>query len=144
MFRALMQRKILVLGVAVIAAAALWYGMSQSSAPDTTIVTSSAAGTSNTPGGVVTPGPVDKDTQQILEILLALRAVKLDETLFSNQAFISLKDYSTQIVPEPVGRPDPFAPLGAAGQVSAAGTAGQSSGTPGGSQGLQQSQGSGN
>lgn len=139
-----MQRKLLVLGVAVIAAAALWYGMSQSSAPDTTIITSSAEGTSNTPGGVVTPGPVDKDTQQILEILLALRAVKLDETLFSNQAFISLKDYSTQIVPEPVGRPDPFAPLGAAGQVSAAAAAGQSSGFPSGLQGLQQIQGSGN
>lgn len=142
MFRALMQRKLLVLGVAVIAAAALWYGMSQSSAPDTTIITSSAEGTSNTPGGVVTPGPVDKDTQQILEILLALRAVKLDETLFSNQAFISLKDYSTQIVPEPVGRPDPFAPLGAAGQAAAA--AGQTSGSPSGPQGLQQMQGSGN
>ncbi|MBI2030214.1 hypothetical protein HYT05_01185 [Candidatus Kaiserbacteria bacterium] len=139
-----MQRKLLVLGVAVIAAAALWYGMSQSSAPDTTIITSSVEGTSNTPGGVVTPGPVDKDTQQILEILLALRAVKLDETLFSNQAFISLKDYSTQIVPEPVGRPDPFAPLGAAGQVSAAGTVGQSSGSPSGLQGLQKTQGSGN
>ena len=146
-----MQRKMLVLGVAVIAAAALWYGMSQSSAPETTIVTSSAAGTSNTPGGVVTPGPVDKDTQQILEILLALRAVKLDETLFSNQAFISLKDFSTPIVPEPVGRPDPFAPLGVGGPISTTGPAGASAGQSpqsdkiGNLQKLQQSQmGTGN
>ncbi|MBI5003554.1 hypothetical protein HZC00_00455 [Candidatus Kaiserbacteria bacterium] len=106
-----MKRKILILGVAVLAAAALWFGMSQSSAPASTIITSSVDGSSNAPGGVVTPGPVDKDTQQILEILLALRAVKLDDSIFSNNAFISLKDFSTQVVPEPVGRPDPFAPL---------------------------------
>lgn len=112
MFRTLMQHKLVIIGIAVLAAVAIWYGMSQTSSSATTIVTSSAAGTSNVPGGAVTPGPVDKDTQQILEILLALRAVKLDETLFSNQAFISLKDFSTQIIPEPVGRPDPFAPLG--------------------------------
>lgn len=150
MFSALMQRKILVVGVAFVAAAALWYGMSRSSDSATTIVTSSAAGTSNNPGGVVTPGPVDKDTQQILEILLALRAVKLDEMLFSNPAFVSLKDFSTQIVPETVGRPDPFAPLGANGSSSAAGASGAST-TPssaadkaGALQKLQQSRGTGN
>jgi len=101
----------MILGIAILAAGALWYGLSQSSAPAPTIVTSSANGTSNTPGGALTPGPVDKDTQQILEILLALRSVKLDDAIFSNNSFISLKDFSTKIIPEPVGRPDPFAPL---------------------------------
>lgn len=106
-----MQHKLIILGVAILAAGALWYGMSQSTDPAATIVTSSVAGTSNTPGGAVMPGPVDKDTQQILEILLALRAVKLDETIFSSNSFISLKDFSTKIIPEPAGRPDPFAPF---------------------------------
>ena len=110
MLRAILNHKLMVLGIGVLAAAALWFGMSQST-EQPTIVTSNAQGTSNTVGGVVTPGPVDQDTQQILDILLALRAVKLDDALFSNPAFMSLKDFSTQIVPEPVGRPDPFAPF---------------------------------
>ncbi|MBM3261371.1 hypothetical protein FJY93_03045 [Candidatus Kaiserbacteria bacterium] len=105
-----MQHKMVLIGIAVLAAGALWYGMSQTSS-STTIVTSNTAGTSNVVGGTVTAGPVDKDTQRILEILLALRAVSLDDVIFSNPSFISLKDFSTKIIPEPVGRPDPFAPL---------------------------------
>jgi len=125
-----MQRKMLVLGIGIFAAVAIWYGLSQSSAPATTIVTSGPNGTSNTPGGIVTAGPVDKDTQQILEILLALRTVKLDDAIFSNTSFLSLKDFSTQIMPEPVGRPDPFAPLGSSINTSVLGAVNSVPNTP--------------
>ena len=51
---------------------------------------------------------VDSD---IVEILLQLRAVSLSGTIFTDPVFISLQDFGREIVPEPVGRPNPFAPL---------------------------------
>lgn len=47
----------------------------------------------------------------IVETLLQLRSVSLSGTIFSDPAFIYLRDFGTQIVSEPVGRPNPFAPL---------------------------------
>lgn len=47
----------------------------------------------------------------IVETLLQLRSVSLSGTIFSDPAFIYLRDFGTQIVAEPVGRPNPFAPL---------------------------------
>lgn len=117
MFRTLLQHKLVVLGVALVAAGALWYGMSESSSQAPTIVASGAA--QGTTGSVANGAPLDKDSQRILEILLALRSVKLDDAIFSSNSFISLKDFSTPIVPEPVGRADPFAPLGTAASAPA-------------------------
>ena len=48
----------------------------------------------------------------VVSTLLQLRAVSLSGTIFSEPAFMSLLDFGSQIVPEPVGRPNPFAPLG--------------------------------
>ncbi len=43
--------------------------------------------------------------------LLQLRAVSLSGSILQDPSFINLRDFGTQIVPEPVGRPNPFAPL---------------------------------
>src|SRR6185503_14487658 len=51
---------------------------------------------------------VDSD---VVEILLQLRAVSLSGTIFTDPAFMSLQDFGSEIVPEPVGRPNPFAPI---------------------------------
>lgn len=70
--------------------------------------------TSSTPSGELlsTENVIDNGPEQeLVSTLLALRAVKLDAAIFSDPAFMSLKDFSTQIVPEPVGRPNPFAPV---------------------------------
>ena len=58
---------------------------------------------------------VDSD---VVTILLQLRAVSLSGTIFSDAAFTSLKDFGSQIVPEPVGRANPFAPLTAVASTS--------------------------
>ncbi|MEK7509161.1 MAG: hypothetical protein AAB605_00430 [Patescibacteria group bacterium] len=50
----------------------------------------------------------DKD---VVETLLQLRAITLSGTILTDPAFTSLKDTGIQIVPEPVGRQNPFAPL---------------------------------
>lgn len=56
-----------------------------------------------TPSG----GIVDKE---LVGSLLQLRAVSLGGSIFSDPAFMELQDFGTQIIPEAVGRPNPFAP----------------------------------
>lgn len=106
------------LGLGVIVAGFVWYASSGTSVPAKLLSTEAAGGGAS---------PVDKN---LLENLLTLRAVTLDGTILQDPAFLSLQDFGTQIVPEPIGRSDPFAPLGsaAAGASSAAGTSAK--GTP--------------
>lgn len=87
-----------VIGIAILVAGAIWYGMTQGSASTTSVISTQTVGTS-------------VDERELVETLLALRAVTLDGTIFNDPAFLSLKDFGTQIVPEPAGRPNPFAPL---------------------------------
>lgn len=54
--------------------------------------------------------PADQD---LISLLLELKGITLDESLFSDSAFTSLQDFSKELVPEAIGRPNPFAPLGA-------------------------------
>lgn len=53
---------------------------------------------------------VDND---LISLLLELRSINLDDAIFNDVAFQSLVDFSQELVPEPVGRVNPFAPLGA-------------------------------
>jgi hypothetical protein len=50
--------------------------------------------------------------REILALLADMKKIKLDESIFSDPAFQSLQDLSIELVPEPKGRPNPFAPLG--------------------------------
>ncbi|XKT74762.1 MAG: hypothetical protein ACJKTH_01595 [Patescibacteria group bacterium UBA2163] len=50
--------------------------------------------------------------QELIGLLLELRSIQLDTSLFSDERFQSLQDFGQQIISEPVGRPNPFAPLG--------------------------------
>jgi len=96
------HKLLLIIVIAVIIAGVAWYGLSGSSAAPASDLTSSATTAS---------GPAGSADQTLVSTLLTLRTVQLDGTIFSDPAFTSLKDFSTQIVPEPVGRSDPFAPL---------------------------------
>jgi len=59
-------------------------------------------------------GQLGDDTErEIISLLLELRAIKLDSELFESNVFKSLKDFGVVLEPEPVGRVNPFAPLGA-------------------------------
>ena len=67
--------------------------------------------------------PVNQD---FLTILLNVKNVKLDDSIFSDPAFNSLRDSSIVLVPDNTeGRPNPFAPIGfekIAAPVNAPGT----------------------
>lgn len=49
--------------------------------------------------------------QELIALLLELNSIKLDTSIFVDQDFQSLQDFSQELVSEPVGRTNPFAPL---------------------------------
>jgi hypothetical protein len=49
--------------------------------------------------------------EELISELLKLRSIKLDNRIFTSPAFQSLEDFGHELVPEPVGRPNPFAPV---------------------------------
>jgi hypothetical protein len=103
MISSLLHNKFFILIIIIVVAGGAWYGLSSSSGP-TPVLTSSAPDTTG--------------DSSIVSTLLALQAITLSGTVLSNPAFTSLKDYTTQIVAEPVGRNDPFAPLSVVSAVN--------------------------
>ncbi len=57
--------------------------------------------------------------QDLVALLFELRSIRLDSALFENPLFTSLQDFGQDLVPEPIGRENPFAPLGASATVRA-------------------------
>ncbi|MFH0845997.1 MAG: hypothetical protein V1851_01180 [Patescibacteria group bacterium] len=60
-------------------------------------------------GAKNTSGDVGRET---LETLLKLKSLRLDGTIFEDQVFLSLKDFSVELKEQPKGRNNPFAVLG--------------------------------
>ncbi len=57
--------------------------------------------------------PEEAENQDLIALLYNLRAITLDNAIFSDPIFMSLVDFSQVLVAEPVGRENPFAPLNA-------------------------------
>lgn len=93
----LKQNKIVTLIIIVILVAAAWYGISSSS-NNTSALTSQVVADS-------------KADQTVVDELLKLRAIRLEGAIFADPAFESLQDSGVDIVSEPIGRRNPFAPL---------------------------------
>lgn len=51
----------------------------------------------------------------LLTLLLEMRSVNLSGNIFSDPVFQSLEDFGQELVSEPVGRENPFAPIGLIG-----------------------------
>jgi hypothetical protein len=62
---------------------------------------------SETPGG----GSIDVG-REILASLLKIRSFELDDSIFEDVGFNLLFDFSQEIESQPVGRPNPFSPVG--------------------------------
>ncbi len=92
------------------------------SSPGISVVPDTSAGSAN-----------GKITQDFLNLLLSVKSVKLDDSIFSDSAFTSLHDSSITLTPDATqGRINPFAPLGAELPVAGVATpvAGLSGSTP--------------
>ncbi len=87
---------------AIIAAIILWFGYQMFFASNDVTLSSDTRAISQ----------ASRDTQDFLRALQQLRGLQLDNTLFTDPRFQSFIDYRQAIVPEPVGRPNPFAPIG--------------------------------
>jgi len=105
------EHKLLFIALIVAVVITIGYGLSQSGSSAAPQLTTASAVSATTPGD-----------QELVSTLLALRAVTLSGTIFSDPAFISLHDNGTTIVSEPVGRDNPFAPLQVAADTSATST----------------------
>jgi hypothetical protein len=100
------NNKFALIGIVLLVAGVFWFSLSGGDESSSLLVTD-----------VVSDGGPDAE---LVATLLTLRAVKLDGTIFSDPAFLSLKDFSTSIKAEPVGRPNPFARIGVVGAPAAA------------------------
>lgn len=87
----------ILVALGILVALALWWSLAEDTAQPLLETQS-----------VTEAGPADKS---LVDTLLQLRAVSLGGSIFTDPAFMSLRDFGTQIIPEPVGRPNPFAPI---------------------------------
>lgn len=100
------QHKLLSLLIVVVLIAAAWWGFTQSSGPAPVLSTDNLG------------NATDTQDAQIVTTLLQLQAVNLNGAVLTDPGFLALQDFTTQVISEPLGRTNPFAPLGA----SASGT----------------------
>lgn len=108
MFDSLKKNKILLIVFVAVALLFAWFTLSGGSntAPSRVLTTASSS----------SRVAVDQD---ILRLLLDMRSISLDGSVFNTPAFVLLRDFGREIVPEPVGRENPFAPTNSAPTQSA-------------------------
>lgn len=91
------QNKVVLGIVVLIVVAFAWFGMADRQ-PTTSLLSNESRGDASVA------------EQEILRLLLDMRSIRLDSSIFENPAFASLRDFGREIVPEPVGRTNPFEP----------------------------------
>jgi hypothetical protein len=94
------NNKIVLIVAGILIAGAAWYGTRTPSATETAILT-----------GEVVSSAAQESEREAIDSLLRMRAIELSGAIFSDPAFLSLQDFRTEIVQEPVGRRNPFAPF---------------------------------
>lgn len=67
----------------------------------------------NTGGNSQLSGDAQQLGNQISQALLRIEQIKLDRAIFNSDIYKSLHDRSQPIIEEPIGRTNPFAPIGA-------------------------------
>ncbi len=72
-----------------------------------------------------TPSGVPAEEGDLLSLLLELKSISLPQDIFSDPAFATLQDFTVTLAPEPIGRRNPFAPIGV-GEVAETSTTGSS------------------
>jgi len=61
---------------------------------------------------ILEDNPALDASQTLLLTINSLNTIKLDNSIFSDPVFLSLSNFGVQIPAEPVGRRNPFAPVG--------------------------------
>lgn len=85
--------------IAVLVIFAGWYFLGRSNQPEASVN--------------VTQDPVEAIIgRDLLSSLDKMKSVKLDTSFFNDPVYKSLQDTSVQVPKQPIGRRDPFAPIG--------------------------------
>lgn len=109
----------------LVAGYVLFFGKPSAEVP-ALMTTSGTAGSST--ANTVAGGEVGRE---FLATLLSLRTIKLDTTIFSSPAFLSLRDFELTLIQEAnPGRTNPFSPLGVEPAAGATVTPSVSAPTP--------------
>jgi hypothetical protein len=110
----LLKKNLALIGIIIIVIlGAVWYALSAGSGTSTSVEV--------TDGGVLVATAGDPEAEadpDVLKLLLDMRAIKLDGRLFKSPAFRALQDTGRQILKEPQGRANPFAPAGSEADAS--------------------------
>jgi hypothetical protein len=73
----------------------------------------SSASQSAVSGDTTIPDQNSLISKDFLSLLLSVKSIKLDDSIFSDGAFLNLKDSTISLTPTgDEGRPNPFAPIG--------------------------------
>lgn len=103
--------KNIIIFVAIGAALILVYVFFIKPDPDIPVLVSSTASPMAQNGAVLNNNP--SVAREFLTLLLSVKNIKLDDTIFSDDAFNSLHDSSITLIPDATeGRINPFAPIG--------------------------------
>jgi hypothetical protein len=94
------KKTFLLIGLFVFAALGMFFSGDKSFAQDSQISVETA---SNAAAGT---------GEEILALLAEFSVIKLDDAIFTDPIFLSLKDYHVDLVQEPKQRDNPFAPIG--------------------------------
>ena len=100
MINSLKNNKGVIVLLAVVIAFFAWFALSEKQPAAGLLTTEGVSGTST-----------DAE-RELLRLLLDMRSIRLDGSLFEKPSFLYVKDFGKEIVPEPVGRKNPFAPIG--------------------------------
>lgn len=57
---------------------------------------------------------VDGPAREFVTQLLAIQNIRFNTSILTDSAYLSLQDFSRELIPQPTGRPNPFAPLSTA------------------------------
>lgn len=59
-----------------------------------------------------TVSELSSEDGDLLSLLLQLKSLTLSDALLADAAFVTLQDFTVELAPEPIGRRNPFAPIG--------------------------------
>lgn len=107
------NNKLIVLVLVTVLGVAAWWGLS-----------------SGTSAPLLAQSGGHGEDQAFVETLLTLNSISLSGTLLKDSAFAGLRDFGVEIVQEPSGRPNPFAPLAGSMPIVQATTTSQAAPAP--------------
>lgn len=101
MIRAFNQHKRTLIITIIVIGVFVAYQQLYVKARDGRVLSSQVAGASGSAAG-----------QEIINVLSGIRGINLDTSIFEDDTFNSLVDFTQEVRSEPVGRSNPFAPVG--------------------------------